>query len=163
RKHDRAADRTAARTDFDAAIAATDHVLLRPLALVNRAVLSHHEKRHAEAIEDLKSAINLHPEGQAAYVNLARVFQELGQLEEARGVLDLALCRWPHAFLLFESRSQVQLARSNRAAARADLEQAIACEPPGMHSPLAARCRITLGRLNSQEGEYAAALMQYEK
>src|SRR5262249_1282744 len=66
RKHDDANVRKEARADYDAVLKHRENVLLCHLALVNRAVLSLHEKRHQEAIRDLESAISLHPEGQAA-------------------------------------------------------------------------------------------------
>ncbi len=104
--------------------------------LVNRGLLHFHARREAEAISDLKEAIALNPRQVNAYVTLAQVHRRNQQYGMAIELLGQAIARSPDQAALYRMRALWSLEQHDvtaelRAAALADLRQAISLEPEG--------------------------------
>ncbi|HNN90071.1 MAG TPA: tetratricopeptide repeat protein, partial [Giesbergeria sp.] len=93
---------------------------------VNRGVLLIRQGQYEGAAEDLRAAIALDGAGFQPYLNLAQAYQALKRWDDAAAALDAAVERAPDIAAVYESRARVHLERKRRAAARADLERAVA-------------------------------------
>jgi tetratricopeptide (TPR) repeat protein len=119
-------------------------------------------KRHdpAGAILDLTRSVSLEPDELPAYFDLAKAYQDLGQLPNAEEQLDRAAERAGPAALadVFRSRAKVHEQQNNWNAAVSDLEQAVRHEPAGQSSPAAAVDLRLMGQLLLKSGKVDEAL-----
>jgi tetratricopeptide (TPR) repeat protein len=160
---DELGDGAAAEADYDKAERmlrdAPDPATLYALH-VNRGV--GRIKRHdpAGAVPDLTRAAALEPDELPAYFDLAKAYQDLGQLLRAREQLDRAAQRAKPAALadVFRSRAKVNEEQHDWKAAVIDLEQAARHEPTGASSPTAATDLRRVGQLLLRSGQTEAAL-----
>jgi tetratricopeptide (TPR) repeat protein len=153
----------AAGKDFNQVLKQSRDPLVRYVGLSNRGVLNIREQRWAEAVADLREAVKGRPAGFQGYLNLAQALQGMGQGREALQALDKAIKQAPNLAVLYESRARLHLLQRQRAAARADLERAIALEPAGSTSKRLVDNLVELGRLLHRERKYPAALACYDK
>jgi tetratricopeptide (TPR) repeat protein len=119
-------------------------------------------KRHdpAGAVPDLRQAVALEPDELPAYLNLAKAYQDLGQLPKALEQLDQAATRAKPASraLVCRSRAKVHEQQNDWKAAVRDLELAVRHEPAGKLSPAAALDLRFMGQLLLKGGQINAAL-----
>jgi tetratricopeptide (TPR) repeat protein len=109
---------------------------LRYALLTNRGFVRFKNRKVDDAVRDLREAIQLSPEQHNAYVNLAQIYREQHELEEALGQLDRAIALKPEIAALYRTRALWNLDRpaltsKERSLALEDLEQAIRRDVPG--------------------------------
>jgi tetratricopeptide (TPR) repeat protein len=151
-----------AEKDFDWALRQDGDPVVRYVGLANRGALHIRRGEFEKAVEDLREAVAVNPEGFQGYTNLSRAYQGLQRWDEALHALDRAIQLRPDWALLYDSRARLQLLRQDPAAARADFEQAIAREKDGQSIRLVENL-AELGRLLQREGRYEAALARYNR
>jgi tetratricopeptide (TPR) repeat protein len=130
---------------------------------VQRGVLAYLQGWLDDAAADFRRAVALKPDQYQAYVNLAKVYRDKGELDEAEWQLDLAIGAEPDQPALFRERALLHLKRGDakrgdRDAALRDLEEAIDRAPPWTRSPGLAENHLQRAYLLYLRGEYGPAL-----
>jgi tetratricopeptide (TPR) repeat protein len=127
---------------------------------VNRGVGRIQRGDPAGAVPDLARAAALEPDELPAYFDLAKAYQDLGQLSEALEQLDRAAARAKPATLarVFRSRAKVKEQRKDWEGAASDLAQAVRHEPAGASCPDAAADLRHMGRLLLKSSQPEPAL-----
>ena len=107
------------------------------------------------AVADLSRAVRLEPNESAAYLDLAKAYQELHRLADAAEQLDRAASLAAPAGLaaVYRNRARLDQQRNDLRAAVGDLELALKREPGGDRSPAAAADHLLAARLLMQSGE----------
>src|SRR5262249_19693774 len=99
----------------------------------------------------------LRPDAYQPHVNLARAYEGARDLAAAVGAMDAAVGCAPEAALLYSTRARLHLRLGHAAAARRDLEQAIARDTSGRSLRLA-EDHVDRGRLLQKDRDSPAAL-----
>jgi len=159
----RAVEFRAAEADFDWVLQQDRGRLVRYVALTNRGALHIRRQRWPSAVQDLREAVEVIPEGFQAHLNLSLAWQGLQRWDDALKELSQSIELAPGLPSLYESRARLHLLRKNQAAARADFEQAIRREPGDSKSDRLVTNLVELGRLLHTEGRYEAALACYDR
>jgi serine/threonine protein kinase len=136
---------------------------LRYAVLVDRALMRYQRGRLDDSAADLREAIRLGGRYYNALASLAQVLQQQKQWDEAIDQFTRAIVLKPDLAALYRGRAAVQQERddqspAHRAAALADLDEAIRREPPGR--PIQAgdyTARATLLRRDQRYDEALAA------
>jgi tetratricopeptide (TPR) repeat protein len=134
----------------------------RYILLVNRGVLRVRQRQRAAAIADFQEARGLKPAEVMAHLNLAQVYQEQRQLNEAAGHLQEVIRLRPHWALPYYERGRLHRLRANPEAALGDFKTAIELEPPGSKSPVLARTQAWRGALLYEQKRYPEAVTAWE-
>jgi serine/threonine protein kinase/tetratricopeptide (TPR) repeat protein len=158
-----AAEFRAAEDDLDAALKQDPDPVVQYVGLTNRGVLNVRRRHWDDAVRDLRAAVDVNPGGYQGYVDLAQALQGAGRSDDAVAALDRAVQLAPDLAVLYESRARLQLLRKDRAAGRADFEQAVAREEKGGSPDRLVNDLVELGRLLHREGRYAEALARYDR
>ncbi|WP_406694050.1 protein kinase [Singulisphaera sp. Ch08] len=145
-----------AEADFRKALELGSGQELRYALRVNRGLVRFKRDRLSEAIVDLREAIAIDPSRFNAYVTLAHLDREQGQLEEAAALLDRAIELKPDLAPLYRTRALWKLESKDREAALSDLDETLRREPP--RSPEAAGDHALRGHLLCVAGRYREAL-----
>lgn len=135
---------------------------LRYVVLVNRGGLYLRAGRLEDAITELESAIRLNSDAYQAHATLGQLFQQLDRLDEASAALGRAIARAPDAptrLALRRGRARLFASRrhlppDHRAAAIADLDEAIRLDPENGEpkaSDHAERARLLFGSTRFEE------------
>ncbi len=146
----------AADSDFQKAAQLPLDDNARYVLLVHRGVLRVRQKRFADAIADLKSAIERKPKAYQAHVNLALAYRELGKLDLALDELNRAVQLEPGLPHVYRLRARLYAERKEPALALADFDQTISRERAD--SPFQVDDHVERGRLLLSDGKYAEAL-----
>jgi tetratricopeptide (TPR) repeat protein len=161
----------AAEVQFDAAEADADKALellgekgntgLRYAVLVNRGLARFQRGRLEASVADFQEAIRLDPRHSFAFDDLALVLLAQRKWDEAVEQFTRAIALKPEWVRLYRDRALVQETRNDqtpahRAAALADLDQAIRLEKPG--DPLQAADHARRGELLRRDRQFAEAL-----
>ncbi len=127
---------------------------------VNRGVNRIGKGNPKGAVADLTRAVGLRPNESAAYLDLAKAYQEQHRLAEAAEQLNRAVALTAPAALaaVYRSRAKVDQQQDDLAAATRDLKQAALLEPDGQESPAAAADLLLMGRILMRSGKYEAAV-----
>ena len=112
------------------------------------------------AAADLVRAVRQEPDESAAYLDLAKAYQDQHRLREAGEQLDRAIALTAPAGLaaVYRNRARLDQQRDDPAAAVRDLEQAIQREPDGERSPAAAGDFLLMAQLLMQSGKHEEAV-----
>jgi serine/threonine protein kinase/predicted Zn-dependent protease len=157
------ADYAAAAQDLDLGLKRDPDPLVQYVGLTYRGTMNVRRRRFDQAITDLRQALAANPAGVEASLTLARAHLEARQWNEALAVLDGTLERVPQMAALYDSRAQVHERRKDLAAARADLEQAIARYRRAGQTDRAAMNLTRLGELWQRDGKHAAAVQRFDE
>ena len=123
-------------------------------------VLRVRQERFADAVTDLKSAIERKPGAYQAYVNLAQAYRRLNKLDLALDQLHRALELEPGLAHLYRLRARLHVERNEPALALGDFDQAIKRE--NASSPFQVDDHVERGRLLLSGGKYAEALGSFD-
>ena len=128
--------------------------------LVNRGVNRIAKGNPEGAVADLTRAVRLKPEESAAYLDLAKAYQEQHRLAEAAEQLNRAVALTAPAGLaaVYRSRAKVDQQQNNLEAAVRNLELAVPLEPGGKASASAAADFVLMGRLLMRGGKHEEAV-----
>jgi lipoprotein NlpI/predicted Ser/Thr protein kinase len=151
-----------AEADFAQVLQQSSEPLVRWAVLAGRGVLRVQQGCWDDAVKDLQQAITVRSEAPEAYITLAQAHRGRNDLDAAVGALDQALARRPMDPNLLHSRGELHLERKDWGAACRDFMQAIAQGDDGSNPERLAGDYVRLGHLQHQEGEYRAALVQYD-
>ncbi len=132
----------------------------RYVLYVNRGVLRVRQERFADAVTDLKAAIERKPGAYQAYVNLAQAYRQLGKLDLALEQLNLAIQLEPSIAHLRRLRARLRLERKEPDLALADFDMAI--EQELSSSPFHVDDLVERGRLLLARGDTTAALRSFD-
>ncbi len=152
-------DFDAAETDFAQAERllqdAPDNTALYAL-FVNRGVNRIGKGNPEGAVADLTRAVRLAPDESAAYLDLAKAYQELHRLTDAAEQLKRAGALTAPAGLatIYRGRAKLDEQQNDLESAVRDLRQAAALEPEGKTSPAAAADLLSMGRLLMRSGQH---------
>jgi tetratricopeptide (TPR) repeat protein len=129
--------------------------------LANRGLLYFQAGKLALAAADLKEAIALYPRQLNAYVTLAQVQRRAGKLDAALEHLGRAIDLYPNLAALYRTRARWRMecrdvTEAVRAAALADLREAIEREAPG--SPELAEDHAERGRVMILDKQFEPAV-----
>jgi serine/threonine protein kinase/tetratricopeptide (TPR) repeat protein len=152
----------AAETDYRSALDRHPGDDLRYVLLVNRGGMYLRAGRLEDAIAELESAIRLNPTAYQAYATLGQLYQQLDRLDEASQALSRAIARAPDSptrLALHRGRARLFASRrhlpaEHRAAALADLDEAIRLDPENgepKSSDHAERARLLFGAARFEE------------
>ena len=158
----------AAEADYDRALKLLDAAPnkdLRYILLVNRGLLWLERRQWDKALADLQAAIQLDDRRWVAFENLAQVYLQQNQSDQAIEPFTRAITLRPDWAPLYRGRAAANLARkqatpAQRAGAMADLDEAIRLEHPG--SPILALDYTRRARLLNQEAREEDALAACE-
>ncbi len=127
---------------------------------VNRGVNRIGKGNPEGAVADLTRAVRLRPDESAAYLDLAKAYQEQHRLAEAAEQLSRAVALTAPAGMaaVYRSRAKVDQQQNDLEAAARDLKQAALLEPDGKESPAAAADFLLMGRLLMRSGQYEEAV-----
>jgi len=127
---------------------------------VNRGVNRIGKGNPEGAVADLTRAVRLVPDESAAYLDLAKAYQELHRLADAAEQLKRAGALTGPAGLatIYRGRAKLAQQENDLESAVRDLEQAAALEPDGKTSPAAAADLLSMGRLLMQSGKHEEAV-----
>jgi TolB-like protein/Tfp pilus assembly protein PilF len=120
-------------TTFEGAIPAFE----RAVALDPRNAEAHHQYggilmtmgRDSAAVPEFRRALALDPARTITWDNLASLRYQQRRFDEARLLADSGLAADPQAYYLYTDRANMELARGDVAAARADVEAAVRTRP----------------------------------
>jgi tetratricopeptide (TPR) repeat protein len=127
---------------------------------VHRGVLRVRQERFVDAVADLKSAIKRKPKAYQAYVNLAKAYRELDELDLALEQLNHAIGLEPELAQLYRLRARLNLERNQPALALDDFDRAI--ERENTNSPYHVDDHVERGRLLLNGGNFALALSSFD-
>ena len=127
---------------------------------VNRGVLRVRQERFADAVADLKSAIERKPNAYQAYVNLAQAYRRLNKLDLALEQMHHAVQLEPGLAHLYRLRARLYLDRNEPVLALGDFDQAI--ERENTNSPYQVDDYVERGRLLLASGRHADALHSFD-
>jgi eukaryotic-like serine/threonine-protein kinase len=127
---------------------------------VTRGVLRVRQERFADAVVDLKSAIERKPRAYQAYVNLAQAYRRLNKMDLALQQLNRAVELEPALAHPYRLRARLNLERNEPALAVDDFGRAI--ERENKNSPFLVDDHVELGRLLLGDGKYAQALATFD-
>jgi eukaryotic-like serine/threonine-protein kinase len=151
----------AAEADYGTAIERDKDGSLRYALLANRGLVRFQSCKLADAVADLKEAIDLCPRQHNAYVTLAQIYRKQHELNQAIAELGRAITLKPDLAALYRTRALWNLERPDptpavRAGALLDLEEAIRLGAPG--SPELASDHARRGQLLLLCKQYKEAL-----
>jgi tetratricopeptide (TPR) repeat protein/tRNA A-37 threonylcarbamoyl transferase component Bud32 len=131
---------------------------------VHRGVLRIYQGRYPDAVADLRRAIRLRSDQYQAYLNLARACELQGDVSRAIRELTTAIGLAQGQAALYRTRAQLFLQRKppDRQAALRDLGLAIRNEPAGSNVAEVANDHKQRGILRELEGNYAAAVQEFD-
>jgi tetratricopeptide (TPR) repeat protein len=160
----------AAEADFQKArsiVARTPNEEAEYVLLVNRGVVRIRQGKLDLAEDDLIRAIRLKPKQYPAYLNLAKVHEEKGEIREALAQIDNALKQGQGPALLYRARARLHLKRPDVAAALEDalrnLNEAITRGAAEATPPdLAAEDRKERGLVLARLDRLADAVEEYD-
>jgi tetratricopeptide (TPR) repeat protein len=138
----------AADADYQKALNMPLDGYARYVLFVNRGVLRVRQERFADAVRDLKTAIELKPKAYQAYANLAQAYIRLKQMDLALAQLDRAVELEPALAQVYRLRARLRVERGEPAQALADFDRAIARadqSDPSHADDLVERGRLLLG------------------
>lgn len=98
-----------------------------------------------KALEDIKTALNLAPEGFSYFKNVARVYQQLGQTENAINVLTDGITKYPNSPQSFLDRADFYEGIGRLHEALKDVNEALKIQPM-FHRHARVRIYIKLGQ-----------------
>jgi serine/threonine protein kinase/Tfp pilus assembly protein PilF len=150
----------AAEADFQKALQMPLEHNARYVLFTNRGVLRVRQGRLKEAVADLKTAIEVMPNGYTAYVNLANAYRLQKDLDQALTMLDHAIQLEPALAHLYRLRARLHLERKHPAPALKDFDEAIRHE--NTDSPFLADDHVQRGRLLLSERKHADALASFD-
>jgi tetratricopeptide (TPR) repeat protein len=116
-------------------------------------------RRLAEAVADLRTAVQLKPGNYQAHVSLAQAYAGQGRTEEARDEFSEAIRCQKELPDLYRTRADFSWRSGDLAAARRDLRRALALDAPT--SRAAADDHVKLGQLLQRQQQYEAAVREY--
>jgi tetratricopeptide (TPR) repeat protein len=117
-------------------------------------------RRLAEAVADLRTAVQLKRDNYQAHVSLAQAYAGQGRVAEARDQFGEAIRCQPKLADLYRSRADFCWRNGDLASARRDLRRAIALDRK--NSRAVADDRVKLGQLLQRQQQYEAAVREYE-
>jgi serine/threonine protein kinase/Tfp pilus assembly protein PilF len=149
----------AADRDFQETLDHNPNAYARYGALVNRGVMRVRQEKLDVAAADLRQAVNLLPDQNQAYVNLAQVYQRQHRDDEAARLLEQGLGRVRDQAALYRTRARLDEERTNLVGALRDIDRAIALEPlPGL-----ADDHLERGRILHRSDRPGEAVTAYDK
>jgi tetratricopeptide (TPR) repeat protein len=152
-----------AEEDFGRVLRGAEDRTVRWLAYTNRGTMWVLRERWAEAIADFEQAISQQPDTPETYANLAQVYRRRKDWKAALATLDQGLARHPRDdAVLYHTRAEVDLDRADFAAARQDLQEAIARTPPGAAPERLAADHVGLAHVQRVAEEHKASLASCE-
>jgi eukaryotic-like serine/threonine-protein kinase len=151
---------SAAEADFQKASQMPLDANARYVLFVNRGVLRVRTDRFNDAVNDLRSAIELKPKAYQAYVNLAQAYRRLEKSDLALEQLNRAVELEPGLAHLYRLRARLYVERNEPSLALANFDQAI--ERENTSNPSQVDDHIERGRLLLRIGKTTEALSSFD-
>jgi protein O-mannosyl-transferase len=120
-------------------------------------VVLSHQKRYAEAIDQFRLSLRLHPDFALARCNLAGTLQEMGRFPEAMEEYQRVVALDPTLSLAYNNMGNIQISEGNVSEARENYERAL------QHNPDFVDALNNLGNVLVHQGRLYEALDQYNK